>query len=77
MKVGFEDTPQTIRSSDRWRYAADEDGQAMAIACVVIETYGDLSPSEWEQFRNDGKIWRDHPAYQAALAALRLSRGEP
>ncbi len=76
MEVGFEDTPRKILADPAWQKAADDDERAMIIACAVIELYGDLTPHEWEKFRKDGKIWRDHCAYQAALAAVRLGRKE-
>jgi hypothetical protein len=72
-KVGFDEVLRLLRGSNAWQQAADEDEKAMAIACTVIETYGDLTPDEWTKFRQDGKIWRDHCAYQGALAGLRMA----
>lgn len=74
MKVGFDDVLRDVHGGDAWKKATDEDEQAMAIACVVIERYGDLSPEEFKKFREDGVIWRDHCAYQGALAGLRMAQ---
>lgn len=74
MKVGFDEVLRNLRSGSAWQQAADEDERAMAIACAVIDTYGDLSPEEWEKFHKERKIWRDHCAYQGALAGLRMAK---
>jgi hypothetical protein len=74
MEVGFDEVLRQLESGDAWQKATDEDERAMAIACATIEIYGDLDAQEWAKFRKDGKIWRDHCSYQAALAALRMSK---
>lgn len=42
---------------------------ARGIASDVLEVYGDFDEHQWKMFRERG-IWNDHPAVQAALAAL-------
>lgn len=75
-EVGFKDMPRAIIQGAEWKEAKDEDEKAMAIACAVIDLYGDLLPHEWDEFRRERKIYRDHCAYQAALAALRIAKAE-
>lgn len=76
MKVGFDHVERRARESEAWKSARDEDERAMAVACATIDAYGDLSPEEWEKFNEARAIRRDHCAYQAALAGLRLGRTE-
>lgn len=42
---------------------------AMSIACEAVRNYGEGSAIEREAAQG-GNLWNDHPAYQAALAAL-------
>jgi hypothetical protein len=49
---------------------------AMKIACKAVMDYGEGDASEAARARN-GNLWRDHPAYQAALAALRARKAQP
>jgi len=48
---------------------------ARIIASAAIDMYGDFNAEEWQRFRKEG-IWNDHPAVQAALAAIVLTRKE-
>lgn len=42
----------------------------MEIACEVVRRYGEGGDAE-QGAAETGKLWNDHPAYQAALAALK------
>lgn len=86
--VGFMSTLHRLLRNRRWAVAAEaalalvrseqqhptEDAEAMAIALAVTEDYGVFTAEEWKAWRRNP--WRDHAAYQAALAALRLARAE-
>jgi hypothetical protein len=48
---------------------------ARLIATAAIERYGDFGPEMMTLFKQGG-IWNDHPAVQAALAAIRLHHRE-
>jgi hypothetical protein len=72
-RIGFEELAERISKHADYQNAKDEDEQAMVIAIETISDYGsDLTPEEFQLVMKERKIWRDYPAYQAALAGLRL-----
>lgn len=56
-------------------YAKDDLAMARLIAAEVCQTYGQDTPEELDRIRR-GEIWNDHVAVQAALAAIRVTKGE-